>query len=1170
MFRANSNFLSGKTLFILFIICLFPGSIFAQTSGELSGLSHISLTNPSDVVISGNYAYVSDDYSGLRIINISDSANPVLTGTFDPENRVGWVAVSGNYAYVTDYSDGGLWVVDISNPANPSQAGYLDTQNGGEIAVSGNYVYMDTGDLTVIDVSTPSSPTVAGTYDSGGSIWEIFILDNYMYIGNTSSSKGLKIVNISNPASPVETGHYQLSDGVTGLYVSGNYAYIVGDHLGFHIVDISTKSNPALAGSFTMNTPIKIVVEGDFAYIAQASSGISKIDISTPASPVLKSTYTNINYAVDLAISGKYLYSTAYNNGLHILNTGESGGSGGTTDSDSLIAYWDFNEGSGTTVTDKSGNLINGTVTGAAWIDHENFGTALNFSGSNQYVEVLYNAATRPEDQISLSCWFKISQYRNCAVITTTESSGYSIEFDSGLKFILRIGGSYQNVNIAESKISLNEWHYVTGTYNGSSMKIYLDGTLEEEKSISGKIQYNVNNSLLIAAEASSGTGPDLSYNMFEGPLDEVRIYKYAISQEKIAGDMNISTGGSTVTDTTSSDAGSKLILVDHSIEYWGTDAVVSGNYLYYVNSSSGLKIYDVSNPNNLLLKGTFSVNNANKVAISGNYVYLTTTGSGDGGMYIINISDPVNPSQTAFFKTYNAFGIDVSGNYAYIADVTDKLKIVNISNPASPSLTGVFSDPNYPTSVYVRNDTAFVGNYWGGLHIVNISNKSNPVEIALVYVTNQGIYDFCISGNTAYIAHGSDGLKIVDISNPANPVVLGSYSAYEKATTVAVSGNYAWVGDQEGIKLLDISTPSSPSEINKFLTTYNNYSLFLSGHYLYLANTENGLIVFDTKSRNISPEGYWSFNEGSGTTAGDKSLNNLDGTISGAEWKDRGDYGSSLKFDGADDYVIVPYSTANHPVKQITVQCWMKIDEYDSDFHFPVSTYEYGGYRFSFNSSGLQFQVQINKGVDNIGLEYVKINNSDLPAAQWHFITGTFDGFTLKIYLGSELKQEKTFRGSVHYQYQNSLTFGSDVDNGANADLSYGLFKGELDDIRIYDKALAREEIQANMVILTEIDKNGIPAPEKYLIEQNFPNPFNPVTRIRYNLRKPGNVRVTIYNSLGRVVRELVNEFKSAGFFEVKWDGRNHSGINVSSGIYIYRIESGPFSGSKKMLLLK
>ena len=95
-------------------------------------------------------------------------------------------------------------------------------------------------------------------------------------------------------------------------------------------------------------------------------------------------------------------------------------------------------------------------------------------------------------------------------------------------------------------------------------------------------------------------------------------------------------------------------------------------------------------------------------------------------------------------------------------------------------------------------------------------------------------------------------------------------------------------------------------------------------------------------------------------------------------------------------------------------------------------------------------------------------------------------------------------------------------------------------------------------------------PLPDRFSLEQNMPNPFNPSTAIGYQLPEAGMVRLAIYNLIGQEVRVLVNERRNAGSFTATWDGTDALGRRVASGIYLYRIQAGSFSATKRMLLLK
>jgi flagellar hook assembly protein FlgD len=93
---------------------------------------------------------------------------------------------------------------------------------------------------------------------------------------------------------------------------------------------------------------------------------------------------------------------------------------------------------------------------------------------------------------------------------------------------------------------------------------------------------------------------------------------------------------------------------------------------------------------------------------------------------------------------------------------------------------------------------------------------------------------------------------------------------------------------------------------------------------------------------------------------------------------------------------------------------------------------------------------------------------------------------------------------------------------------------------------------------------------PGSYRLEQNYPNPFNPSTRIEFSLPQSGNVTLTIYDALGRTVRQLVSGMTEAGQHAVVWNGSNEQGQAVSSGVYFYRLETTNGSYSRKMVLVK
>ncbi len=93
---------------------------------------------------------------------------------------------------------------------------------------------------------------------------------------------------------------------------------------------------------------------------------------------------------------------------------------------------------------------------------------------------------------------------------------------------------------------------------------------------------------------------------------------------------------------------------------------------------------------------------------------------------------------------------------------------------------------------------------------------------------------------------------------------------------------------------------------------------------------------------------------------------------------------------------------------------------------------------------------------------------------------------------------------------------------------------------------------------------------PDEFIVHQNFPNPFNPETEIRFGLTRDTHVVISIYNMLGQQIGTLIDTQYAAGFHSVRWDGKDRNGRPVSSGVYLYQIQAGEFSRVRKMSLIR
>ena len=99
---------------------------------------------------------------------------------------------------------------------------------------------------------------------------------------------------------------------------------------------------------------------------------------------------------------------------------------------------------------------------------------------------------------------------------------------------------------------------------------------------------------------------------------------------------------------------------------------------------------------------------------------------------------------------------------------------------------------------------------------------------------------------------------------------------------------------------------------------------------------------------------------------------------------------------------------------------------------------------------------------------------------------------------------------------------------------------------------------------------ENEIAVPADFKLHSAYPNPFNPVTNIAYELGTGADVSLTVYNMLGQEVATLVSAFQTAGNYTVQWNGMDNVGHSVPSGLYFYEMNTEGFSSTHKMMLIK
>ncbi len=268
----------------------------------------------------------------------------------------------------------------------------------------------------------------------------------------------------------------------------------------------------------------------------------------------------------------------------------------------------------------------------------------------------------------------------------------------------------------------------------------------------------------------------------------------------------------------------------------------------------------------------------------------------------------------------------------------------------------------------------------------------------------------------------------------------------------------------------------------------------------------------------------------------------------------------SAYSFDGINDYIEVANNPSLNFQKSITIDLWIIVKSFYDREEYPISHGNWENrWKISVTNKKIRWTIKTDTGTKDLDSE------TELELDSLYNIAVTYSGLDMEIYVNGKLDAFANFSGLL-LQTNIDLMVGQVLPGNSNYN-----FNGLLDDIRIYDFALSREEIQKLFGVTTSVngEKNSL-IPANNFLFQNYPNPFNLNTTINYQITKTGNVVLRIYNILGKLVKTLVNNVKSPGYYTVVWDGKNDNSQIVTSGVYFYKIRSGQFTASRKLILLK
>ncbi|MGE5498376.1 MAG: LamG-like jellyroll fold domain-containing protein [Syntrophothermus sp.] len=296
---------------------------------------------------------------------------------------------------------------------------------------------------------------------------------------------------------------------------------------------------------------------------------------------------------------------------------------------------------------------------------------------------------------------------------------------------------------------------------------------------------------------------------------------------------------------------------------------------------------------------------------------------------------------------------------------------------------------------------------------------------------------------------------------------------------------------------------------------------------------------------------------------ANDMSGNKLNGTpLNVSPAADRqGHPGAAYMFSAASSCVTVPSGPLLNFQTAITVDFWMQPSALPQKESFPIS---HGSWQNRWKVSitperHVRWTVKTLTGVKDLD------SRKPVQKDSLYNVAAVYTGKDMELYINGELDNFTSFSGLIA-QTTYDLTIGQMLPG----DFNYG-FTGIIDDIRIYNGTLLPSDINSLYKITTGIKEAGSERqPSEFQLYQNFPNPFNLSTRIRYSLPDDSYVIIKIFNALGSEVARLDEGWKSKGVWDTEFSGHTKQGNTLSSGLYIYRIEAAGRTQSKAMLLIK
>ena len=945
-----------------------------------------------------NDTYYNGQLDDMRIYNRALSPAEVSTlynfapgpvGYWNLDEKSGTTAsdISGN-------GNTGTW--------NGSGNHFVSGKVGGAGNFNGSSDYITSADATNLNSSSVTVEAwvkftvIDGVYRTIAGKWQPGVKEQYLiqidsdnkigwWTGNSSSGAGGRL---ASSTTPVSGRWYHIAATITGTTKS---IYLNG------VLDNSTTSGNALSGTSDIDFGIGSKKSGGGSYYEFFNGQIDDVKV--------------YNYAR----SAKQISEDMM--GGHPAVAGARSGS--------MVGYWKMDEGNGTAAKDSSGNGNNGTLTNMAtapstgtsgWSNFGKFNKALNFDGSNDTVIIQNNTSLNMSSGMSFSTWVYpttipgSSSYAFIGKKSDGSAHQYALYVsDSACSGVTRfafsiwIGTVNKALCATNTTLVANTWYHVVGAYDGTTIKIYINGKLDNSIAQTGTI------------DTGTGTfkiGTNISDLYWSGRIDEVKIYGSALTADEVKTDYNRGASlqfGSTGTSATGvNDTSSERSYCPPGDSTANCSPV--GEWNFEDPSTGSGQAADTS------------VNGLTGTATSTSFV----PGKVGKGLQFTGSDSYVNLGTSAL--------LNIAGTKTVQAWVkVDSSDTTNTYRRIFSKREGLGSSETTGYELVINPSTCVVSFFHVAINPTATATatncRGNWIHIAAVYTGTQGIvYINGVPGTASTFSTASSN---------SSPALIGTCGS---EYTNGVSG-CDFKGQIDQVKVYNYARNSA-----QIAWDYNRGAPVA----WYKMDECQGSVVHDSSPNRLD-----------GTvTIGASGSQTAIGTCqtSGTAWGNGavGKINSSLNFDGTNDYVSVPNTNSLNNTGPITISAWVKPTNY--------STYRGITSKGSGNcTANCLFDIYLTP--TNGFLRFIRANGSTyyevtssvgVPQGQWSHITVVDTGSSYVMYLnGKQLPTSVTF-GS----YLTPTTNSVDMRIGLRAD-SATVMLGGLDDLRMYNYALTSTQIK-------------------------------------------------------------------------------------------------------------